>query len=195
VSRFFASCFGLLFCLSLVLVSHPLQSDGNTASCEVSPECIDRLPYYEPLVLVNPVKGCSQSSIWSRWGDSRDNGKRRHEGMDIFAKRGTPVIAPIGGVVTRVGWNLLGGKVIWLSSRRTQHSFYFAHLAEAHVCLGDTVRVGQQLGTVGNTGNARFTSPHLHFGIYAINSKQAMNRDIIWKEAAETSDVVRFAVR
>jgi murein DD-endopeptidase MepM/ murein hydrolase activator NlpD len=195
VNRVLASIFALLFSLSLALISHPLQSDGNPLGCEVSAECIGRIPYYEPLVLINPVKGCSAAAIWSRWGDSRDNGKRVHRGMDIFAKRGTPVIAPIDGVITRVGWNVLGGKVVWLSSRKAQHSFYFAHLAETKVCQGDTVRMGHQLGTVGNTGNARLTSPHLHFGIYALNTKHAMNRDIIWNSGTPEGDALRIAVR
>lgn len=171
-----------LACLALTFISHPLQSDNHPVNCEVSPECIGRLPYHEPLMLINPVKGGNATWILSEWGDSRDEGKRKHEGMDIFAPKGTPVVAPVGGIITRVGRNSLGGNVVWLNSRRTQHSYYFAHLAEVKVCRGDTVAQGTVLGTVGNTGNARLTPPHLHFGIYMINTRKAMKREIIWKD-------------
>ena len=99
----------------------------------------------------------------------------------MLASKGTSVIAPIEGVVTRCGWNALGGRVIWIESRQTQHAFYFAHLSTISVCAGDTVHPGDVIGTVGNTGNARFTQPHLHFGVYTLNRKLAMNREIIWQ--------------
>ena len=176
-------CFSvLLLSLGLSLVSHPLQSDSTQANCEIAPECIGRLPYHEPLVLVNPVLGGTLASIRSVWGDLRDNGKRKHEGMDIFAPKGTFIVAPVDGIITRVGRNSLGGNVLWLASRKTQHSFYFAHLADFNVCKGDTVAQGHVLGTVGDTGNARFTAPHLHFGVYMLNTRKAMNREIVWKD-------------
>jgi murein DD-endopeptidase MepM/ murein hydrolase activator NlpD len=173
-------CFGFVTGLCC-MVSHSLHSDGTSASCDVEVDCIGRIPYYEPLVLINPVLGCSQSSIISVWGDSRDNGKRKHEGIDIVARKGTPVIAPLDGVVVKAGWNVLGGKVIWLESRKTQHAFYFAHLSTIKVCVGDRVQQGDILGTVGNTGNARFTEPHLHFGIYNQTRKAAMRREVRWQ--------------
>lgn len=182
MKRLFVICIAILATIGLSLVTHPLQSDGNRSSCDVDVECIGRIPYHEPLMLVNPVKGCSRKSIGSIWGDSRDHGKRKHEGMDIFAPRGTCVVAPIDGIVKRVGWNVLGGKVIWIVSRKTQHAYYFAHLSTYNVCVGDTVNQGEVIGTVGTTGNARFTSPHLHFGIYALNRRFAMRREVIWRE-------------
>lgn len=180
--RHFLLCFCIITPLALSLIVSPLQSDGNLIDCGIETECIGRIPYHQPLVLLNPVRGCSQKSITSFWGDSRDEGKRKHEGMDIFARKGTPVIAPIEGVVVRTGWNFLGGRVVWLESRKTQHAFYFAHLATIDVCVGDRVEKGDAIGTVGSTGNARLTGPHLHFGIYALNRKMAMNREVIWAE-------------
>jgi peptidoglycan LD-endopeptidase LytH len=176
-------CFGIVTVVGLCLVSHPLQSVGAAANCDVQAECIGRIPYYQPLVLVIPVAGCNEDAFISMWGASRDLGKRKHQGIDMLASRGTPVIAPIEGVVTRVGWNALGGRVIWIESRRTQHAFYFAHLSAIKVCVGDAVDPGDIIGTVGNTGNARFTQPHLHFGVYTLNRKLAMNREIIWQAA------------
>lgn len=172
--------FAVASAVGLTLISSPLQSDVNPMSCEIDVECIDRIPFYQPLVLVNPVVGCNEKSILSIWGDDRDNGKRKHQGIDIIAPKGTDVIAPIEGVVTRTGWNALGGKVVWIESRRAQHAFYLAHLATIDVCVGDQVQQGDRLGTVGNTGNARFTAPHLHFGIYARDRKTPMNREVVW---------------
>jgi peptidoglycan LD-endopeptidase LytH len=117
-------------------------------------------------VLINPVAGATNKSIRSFYGDSRDGGKRKHEGVDIFAKKGTPVIAPTSGYVTRVGTGKLGGKVVWMQDQKRRHSYYFAHLDEQLVKAGTKVSKGDTLGTVGNTGNARYTPSHLHFGIY-----------------------------
>ena len=100
----------------------------------------------------------------SFFGVARDGGARRHEGIDIFAPRGTPVIAAEAGLVSRVGDTPRGGKNVWV--RGDQRSFYYAHLDSIAVAAGERVARGEVLGTVGNTGNAVTTSPHLHFGIY-----------------------------
>lgn len=126
-------------------------------------------------VLINPVAGAGNKSIGSFYGASRDGGKRSHEGVDIFAKKGTPVVAPAAGQVTRVGTSKLGGKVVWVQDRKRNHSYYFAHLEEQLVKVGVKVNQGDTLGTVGNTGNARFTPPHLHFGIYQSRAKDPIN--------------------
>lgn len=125
-------------------------------------------------VLINPVYGASNKSIGSFYGASRDNGKRSHEGVDIFAPRGTPVIAPTDGYISRVGDSKLGGKVVWMRDRKRGHSYYFAHLDSQMVKPGMRVYQGHVLGLVGNTGNARNTPPHLHFGIYQSGSKDPL---------------------
>jgi len=122
-------------------------------------------------VLLNPVKGANNRSIGSFYGDPRDGGKRKHEGIDIFAKKGTPVIAPTAGIVTRVSTGGLGGKIIWMNDLKRGHSYYFAHLDSQFVRSGKRVSQGDVLGTVGNTGNAKYTPSHLHFGVYQRSSK------------------------
>jgi hypothetical protein len=68
-----------------------------------------------------PVAGKDDRAIGSFWGVARDGGRRKHEGVDIFAKRGTPVVASVEGTVRGVNTNKLGGKVVWLSdSKRDQ---------------------------------------------------------------------------
>lgn len=113
-----------------------------------------------------PVARGNNRDIGSFFGDPRDGGRRKHHGIDIFAKRHTPIIAPVDGHVRFVGTRGLGGKVIWLHDRRRGMQLYFAHLQDWKVGSDTYVTQGDTLGTVGNTGNAKRTPPHLHFGIY-----------------------------
>jgi murein DD-endopeptidase MepM/ murein hydrolase activator NlpD len=107
-----------------------------------------------------------QARIASFWGASRDAGARSHEGIDIFAPRGTPVVAAADGYVGSVTVNNLGGNVVFMRPEGKNYSLYYAHLDTQIVTSGERVKSGDTLGTVGNTGNARTTPPHLHFGIY-----------------------------
>ena len=114
-----------------------------------------------------PVDGQSVQSIWSGFGADRDGGRRSHHGVDIFAPRHTPVRAPSRAWVRRVNERTLGGRVVWLRDEERSLNLYFAHLQTQEVVEGDWVDPGDVIGTVGNSGNARTTPPHLHFGVYA----------------------------
>ena len=124
----------------------------------------------------------SQGRIGSFWGADRDGGQRSHEGIDIFAPRGTPVLAAADGIVNRVEQNNLGGNVIFMRPSGKSMSLYYAHLDKQLAEPGQMVQKGDTIGLVGNTGNARTTSPHLHFGIYsfggAIDPYPFVNPDI-----------------
>jgi murein DD-endopeptidase MepM/ murein hydrolase activator NlpD len=111
-----------------------------------------------------PVQGLSLAAMQSVFGDPRDGGRRDHHGIDIFAPRGTPVVAAVDGYI-RATTNNLGGQVIWLRGNRPGR-LYYAHLDSWAVQDGASVRAGDVIGYVGNTGNARSTPPHLHFGVY-----------------------------
>ncbi|MCK5693657.1 MAG: M23 family metallopeptidase [Bacteroidales bacterium] len=113
-----------------------------------------------------PVKGKNSKAIASFFGAPRDGGSREHHGVDIFAARHTPVLAPSNSSVTRVGEGDIGGRYVWLYDSKRSMYLYFAHLETREVERGDKITAGQLIGTVGNTGNARSTPPHLHFGIY-----------------------------
>jgi murein DD-endopeptidase MepM/ murein hydrolase activator NlpD len=115
--------------------------------------------------LAFPVKPGTERDIGSRFGAPRDAGARSHHGIDIFARRGTPVVAAATGVVNRVNETDIGGKVVWVRDV-FGNSLYYAHLDSQAVSSGMRVDVGDTLGFVGNTGNARTTPPHLHFGVY-----------------------------
>jgi len=121
----------------------------------------------EPM-LSFPVKGLTSRQISSYFGVPRDGGRRRHEGVDIFAPRGTPALAGSDGIISRVGVNQLGGNVVFLSDNARNQNLYYAHLDRSTVTDGQRVSAGDTIGFVGNTGNARTTTPHLHFGIYTV---------------------------
>jgi len=116
--------------------------------------------------LAFPVEGRGNEAIQSFYGAGRDGGRRDHHGIDIFAPRGTPVLAATDGVVRSTSPNTRGGNVVWLTDTRRRQTLYYAHLDTQLVQGGQQVRTGDTLGLVGNTGNARTTPPHLHFGIY-----------------------------
>jgi murein DD-endopeptidase MepM/ murein hydrolase activator NlpD len=116
--------------------------------------------------LAFPVHGANNRSVLSFFGAQRDAGRREHHGIDIFAARGTPALAATDGVVRSISPNELGGNVVWLRDERRPQTLYYAHLDRHYVHEGQRVRAGDTLGFVGNTGNARTTRPHLHFGIY-----------------------------
>lgn len=128
---------------------------------------------YRCTVLINkrplyafPVAGKGNSAIQSFWEAPRDGGKRRHEGIDIFAKRGTPVLAVTDGTISDTGDRGLGGKQVWQRAGLFGNSIYYAHLDRIAVAAGQAVKTGDTLGFVGSTGNAKGGPPHLHFGIY-----------------------------
>lgn len=116
--------------------------------------------------LAFPVKSKGKAAIQSYFGDGRDAGNRKHEGIDIFAAFRTPVVAAAAGTVQRVNENNLGGKVVWMRPAGKDYTLYYAHLDEQIAIEGQQVLPGDTLGLMGNTGNAKTTPPHLHFGIY-----------------------------
>jgi murein DD-endopeptidase MepM/ murein hydrolase activator NlpD/SH3-like domain-containing protein len=118
--------------------------------------------------LAFPISDRVKSNIGSLWGSGRDGGKRKHEGIDIFAPFRSPAVASADGVVTRVTENTLGGKVVFFRPDKGNYALYYAHLDTQMVREGQFVKSGDTLGLTGNTGNARNTPSHLHFGIYAV---------------------------
>jgi murein DD-endopeptidase MepM/ murein hydrolase activator NlpD len=116
-----------------------------------------------------PVVGTIRASLVSSFGDPRPGG-RTHQGIDMFAARGTEVVSATDGVVVRAGYNHLGGNAIMVFGEGLT-VYYYAHLDSyvPELKVGQAVYAGQIIGYVGNTGNAATTPTHLHFGMYQIN--------------------------
>lgn len=112
------------------------------------------------------------------WGAGRGWGGRRiHEGTDLFADYGTPVLSTCYGYVELMGWNRYGG---WRIGIRDTHNnyHYFAHLNgfRKGLKVGDIVEPGEKIGAVGSSGygppgTAGKFPPHLHYGIYKFNGR------------------------
>lgn len=118
-----------------------------------------------PVTLPMPVADVRRRAIRDTWHASRPPA-RRHEGIDIFADKSTPVLSTTQGIVLRRQETPLGGYVIWVLGP-AGHRHYYAHLDQpALLAPRDRVQPGTLLGYVGNTGNAKKTPPHLHYGIY-----------------------------
>jgi peptidoglycan LD-endopeptidase LytH len=132
-----------------------------------------------------PVADRTTRSIGSRFGDSRDGGRREHHGVDIFAPRGTPVLAAAEAYVSRVDTTPVGGRVIWLRDSIRGASIYYAHLEEPLVTQGARVMPGDTIGLLGNTGNAITTPPHLHFGLYVRGEGPVDPWDFLYRSPAE----------
>ncbi len=118
-----------------------------------------------PADLVVPVAGIDTTDLVPSFGVRRSE-EHLHEGIDIMAPPGTPVLSVADGVVYEDRPNEKGGNVVWVlgSGRRL---YYYAHLREVAegVRRGRRVRAGERIGAVGNTGNAIRTPSHLHFEI------------------------------
>jgi len=124
-------------------------------------------PFIEGMVC--PVQGAvAGRDFINDWGFPRSGG-RWHQGNDLFANRGRPVVAVHDATVT--SWNppssqtRLGGITVTYETADGSR-WYNAHLDSIAdgVTPGASVSRGQVIGTVGNTGNARTTPPHLHIG-------------------------------
>lgn len=122
-------------------------------------------------VLLFPVSGREATRLVSVFGDGRDEGARLHEGIDIAAARHTPVLAAADGYVRKVGRTARGGNVVSIWDPVRKVSYYYAHLETQDIAQGSTVKAGDRIGTVGNSGNASATIPHLHFTVYGSNWK------------------------
>lgn len=151
-------------------LAYEIRDDG-TYLLRIQPELLVTCRFTleiisQPAYGAFPVKGKDNTDIWSSFGDPRDGGRRTHKGIDIFARRGTPIIAAVDGRIRTVRDTGLGGKQVWLYDQARRQSLYYAHLDQQLVEKDQMVLVGDTLGTVGNTGNARSTRPHLHFSIY-----------------------------
>lgn len=135
-----------------------------------------------------PVVGVKARDLDDSWHAPRDGGSRLHTGIDIFAPKGTAVVAVEDGIVSYIGDQPKGGHCLWLTTE-SGTSFYYAHLDRWAPGLyeGMEVQSGDLLGFVGNTGNAIHTPSHLHFAINEndemVNPYPVLNRAVTVQQA------------
>jgi murein DD-endopeptidase MepM/ murein hydrolase activator NlpD len=112
-----------------------------------------------------PVAGATTSdwnkdSFWYEpWGASGV-----HKGIDIFGKKGTPVLSAVDGIVIYTGLTSIGGNVVVVLGPKWRFHYY-AHLDTITTSAPAPVKSGSAIGTVGNSGSARGRAPHLHYAI------------------------------
>ena len=114
---------------------------------------------------VFPIRGAhADRGPIGAFGVGRSGG-RRHNGFDVNAACGTPLVAARGGRVRRRGYDpVLYGNYVIIRGRLTQRDYWYVHLQRpAPVRVGQQVGTGQRIGRVGATGNARTIGCHLHF--------------------------------
>lgn len=113
-----------------------------------------------------PVQDVNKKQIADTWHAPRGT-DRIHEGQDIFAPKGTPVLSATSGYIYKIGENNLGGQTVSVIGAGGR-VYYYAHLDSyaPGIEVGDPVTTKTVLGYVGTTGNAVGTPPHLHFGVY-----------------------------
>ena len=126
-----------------------------------------------------PVQDVTKRQVTNTWHAPRGT-DRRHEGQDIFAPKGTPILSATDGYIIRIGENSLGGQTVSVMGAGGR-VYYYAHLDSyaPRIEEGDYVTTKTVLGYVGTTGIASGTPPHLHFGVYsssgAINPLPLLN--------------------
>jgi peptidoglycan LD-endopeptidase LytH len=126
----------------------PPSGGGGTGGGGGGPACILERPY----------------TYVDSWGAARSGG-RRHEGTDVMAPHGARVFAFVNGVVSRESSSTNGGIQLYLQGDNGVEYFY-AHLSGYAVGTGTRVRAGQLIAYNGQTGNARYTAPHVHFEVH-----------------------------
>lgn len=113
-----------------------------------------------------PVRGIAPAALRDTYDEVR-GGARRHEALDILAPRGTPVLSAAGGRVLKLFNSKAGGLMVYAADPAERFILMYAHLDAYQPGLAEGQRLtrGQQLGTVGTSGNANPTVPHLHFAV------------------------------
>lgn len=138
--------------------SYRVSSSESRKIRDLDDEIVKKLP-------IPVLTGVAVRNLSKNFGDPRDGGSRSHAGLDITAPRGTFVVSPTEAVVTGTGTGANSGKYVYTANPGGER-FSYMHLDSIEVKRGDVLKVGDLIGTVGNTGNASGGAPHLHFEIH-----------------------------
>lgn len=125
--------------------------------------------------LIIPVEGVRPDDLLDTFNKSRSGG-RAHHAIDIMAPKGAPVLAAADGEIVRVVRNKRGGNTIYQLSADKRLIYYYAHLDRYadELAAGQSVRQGDVIGYVGDTGNAGAGNYHLHFSIWIITDPKKL---------------------
>jgi murein DD-endopeptidase MepM/ murein hydrolase activator NlpD len=139
-----------------------------TRTFEKAKQVADKLAGFNPTHLVNGRwESCPVSKPYSyvdSWGAPRSGG-RAHKGTDIMNPLGNNVHAIVDGVISRQTNSSLGGISLYLRGD-DGNEYYYAHLMRYESHVGQRVKAGELIAINGQTGNARFTAPHVHFEVH-----------------------------
>jgi peptidoglycan LD-endopeptidase LytH len=153
--------------VALGLLAH-LTLTGKALVVEVAARD-ERGPAGTSHPLVIPVAGVRPAELSDTYGAPRSGG-RTHQGIDIFAPEGTPVLATASGVIVGRDSTELGGISLYKRDLDERTIYFYGHLQRYRAGLkeGDLVRQGEVIAYVGRTGNVPPGSPHLHFSVYTV---------------------------
>ena len=140
--------------------------------------------------LAIPVQSVEASNLTDTYLQSRDAGARTHEGLDIPAPNGTPVIAVEDGRIAKLFLSKPGGITVYEFDPASEFAYCYAHLDRYADDLreGAAVRRGDIIGYVGSTGNASSSAPHLHFAVFRLGPERQWWRGVpinpfeIWRD-------------
>jgi murein DD-endopeptidase MepM/ murein hydrolase activator NlpD len=163
-----------IYVYSSPTTSTPPKAEPATPGKTVT---VERLPSG----LVLPVQGVRADQLTDTWGQSRENGARWHQAIDIMAPGGTLVLAALPGTVEKLFNSARGGITAYVRTDDGKWQLYYAHLQgyAAGLAEGQQVKQGQVLGYVGDTGDAGPGNTHLHFAINRMEPGQGW-----WQGAA-----------
>jgi peptidoglycan LD-endopeptidase LytH len=126
--------------------------------------------YLGKLKLIIPVVGVTASQLRDTFAEARSEG-RVHDAIDIPAPQGTPVLAAADGEIIKLFESERGGTTIYQLSNDKKLVYYYAHLQRYTdgIAPGKSVRQGDVIAYVGDTGNAGAGNYHLHFSIAIVS--------------------------
>jgi len=152
--------FTLLFVLIFVGIPNTTLGSHNTSKFNTSSlgkNIVEEVP-------VPVLFGVELSKLIPDFGDPRGGGTRLHEGQDMRAPKGTPIVSPTKAIVIKLGTGSSAGKFVHTANPGGEE-FRYLHLDAINVKVGDKLDIGDLIGTVGDTGNAPDGIYHLHFEI------------------------------
>ncbi|MES2224429.1 MAG: peptidoglycan DD-metalloendopeptidase family protein [Patescibacteria group bacterium] len=137
--------------------NNPATSQIQNSVSQLSPIAVQELP-------IPVLFGVAIKNLYRNFGDPRAG--HTHEGLDIMAAEGVPVVSPTDAVVVHIGFDAGAGNFVTVAAPGSE-SFVFMHLSKvANIIEGTVLKPGDIVGYVGHTGNAVAESPHLHFELH-----------------------------